>query len=190
MPQLERHWQQLGLAEPDGSHPVPQTVPLADDGIIPNSNLPVLIYRGRLGKRSAFQTLFQSTGWPIQWSGGVFAFQHYHSTAHEVLGVIAGQASLQLGGHRGPVMRFSGGDVLVIPAGVGHCRTGASAAFEVVGGYPDNQPEWDLCRGDPAIHDAAQARIARVPLPPADPVAGPTGPLASHWPGASTRQDY
>jgi uncharacterized protein YjlB len=40
---------------------------------------------------------------------------------------------------------------------------------------------WDLRRGDPTGHDEAVANINAVPLPGADPVAGPDGPLIELW---------
>jgi len=40
---------------------------------------------------------------------------------------------------------------------------------------------WDLLRGDPGEHDRAVANIAAVPLPSADPVNGPGGPLIELW---------
>lgn len=181
MTSLSAHWQQLGLTDATSDSPMPTARAFPDDGVIPNNTLPVLIYRGTAGYRDAFEALFSATGWPAQWQGSVFAFQHYHSTAHEVLGVTAGEARLQLGGDNGEVMTLSAGDSLVIPAGVGHCRLSATPDFTVLGGYPSNQPDWDLCRADAAMHEAAQARIAQVPLPPSDPVTGIPGALTRFW---------
>jgi uncharacterized protein YjlB len=175
---LTDYWQRLGLVGRTGEPGSPEAMVCRDDGIIPNSPLPVLIYRGDSGERAALEGLFAATAWPVQWAGGIFAFQHYHSTAHEVLGVTGGQAHVQLGGASGDVVTLSRGDIVIIPAGVAHCRLQADSDFEVVGGYPANQPEWDLCRADAALHATAKARIARVPPPPANPVTGADEPWA------------
>jgi uncharacterized protein YjlB len=70
--------------------------------------------------------------------------------------------------------------VAILPAGTGHCNVGSSADFLVVGAYPVGQ-DWDLRRRDPAEHDEVVENIKRVPLPEADPVRGPDGPLMELW---------
>ncbi len=163
----------------------PEALQLDDDGVVPNSPLPVLLYRSESAPAcdaaATFERLFTASRWPAQWRGGVFPFHHYHSRAHEALGVSAGWARIQLGGEQGPVVEVSGGDAIVLPAGTGHCRIEEGDGFTVVGAYPANQPEWDLLRDDPREHDAAVERIARVPHPEADPVAGADGPLSRLW---------
>ena len=73
-------------------------------------------------------------------------------------------------------------DVVVLPAGTGHCNAGSDAGLLVVGGYPTGM-RWDLCRGDPDEHDEVLANIARVPIPDHDPVQGKNGPLVELWRG-------
>jgi uncharacterized protein YjlB len=85
-----------------------------------------------------------------------------------------------LGGPRGQSFEIGQGDVLVLPAGTGHCNLGSSADLLVIGAYPNGMP-WDIRRGDPAEHDEAVANIRAVPLPDADPVEGPQGPLNELW---------
>ena len=41
-------------------------------------------------------------------------------------------------------------------------------------------------RGDPAEHDEVVANIRAVPLPRADPVNGPDGPLTALWAEAAS----
>jgi uncharacterized protein YjlB len=159
---------------------------LSDDGTFPNSRLPALIYPAAVtlpdrDPASAFEQLFAQHGWTGAWRNGVYSFQHYHSTAHEVLGVYAGSARVQLGGDSGPVVTVSAGDVVVIPAGVAHKNLGASADFACVGAYPDGTGP-DLLRGKPGERPAADRRIARVAVPATDPVAGRDGPLVVLWP--------
>ena len=69
---------------------------------------------------------------------------------------------------------------MIIPAGVGHKNLGASQDFAVVGAYPARQ-HWDMCHGKPGERPKADKNIARVPLPEADPVYGPNGPLVDKW---------
>ena len=70
----------------------------ADDGRIPNNPaLPLLVYRNavELPERdpaSALECVFTENDWPAAWRYGIFSFHHYHSTAHEVLGVYRGRA--------------------------------------------------------------------------------------------------
>jgi uncharacterized protein YjlB len=84
-----------------------------------------------------------------------------------------------LGGPNGREVEINPGDVLVLPAGTGHCNLGDQGLL-VIGAYPDGV-EWDICRGDPAEHDEAVSRIRAVPLPPGDPVGGAKGFLRSLW---------
>lgn len=155
----------------------------ADDGRIPNNpGLPALMWRGALADADAAATiaLFASNGWEGAWVDGVYPFHHFHSTAHEVLGVVGGSGRLTLGGPGGETFTVERGDVLVIPAGVGHCRRSATPGFTVVGAYPRGQT-WDLLTGEPGERERALANIPRVPLPEADPVAGPDGPVVRLW---------
>jgi uncharacterized protein YjlB len=163
----------------------PETRHFADDGAIPNSPLPVLVYHDvadvAAGAASC-EALFVRHGWGGSWRSGIYDFHHFHSTAHEVLGITAGQAEVILGGPEGQRFQVATGDVLILPAGTGHCRAGSSADLLVVGAYPRDQ-RWDMRRGDPAEHDEVLANIARVELPDTDPVFGAEGPLVDLWAG-------
>lgn len=159
----------------------PETVSLLPDELMPNSPLPVLIYRavGVEGDPAgAFESLFEANGWRGSWRNGVYDFDHYHSNAHEVLGVAGGRATLQLGGDAGQPVEVSAGDVLVLPAGTGHRRVSASADFSVVGAYPPGQEHYDICRTRSA---EAELRISKVARPKTDPVLGGDGPLLQLW---------
>lgn len=155
-----------------------------DDGVFPNSRFPLLLYRSALtpdeASPEAMESLFAACGWPPAWRASVFTYHHYHSTAHEVLGVASGSARLMLGGPKGREFEVQPGDVIVIPAGVGHRRLSSSADFLVVGGYPPGQ-DWDLLRGEPGDRPKADANIAAVAMPVTDPVTGRPDPLADLW---------
>ena len=160
--------------------------PLAPDGAIPNNErCPLLAYHQALDPAAPdpaalFEDLFASNRWGGGWRNGVFPFHHFHSTAHEVLGVYAGSATILLGGERGVRVTVRAGDVVIIPAGVAHKRLAAHAGFAVVGAYPLGQ-EPDLCRGNTLGARRLAANVAAVPLPECDPVHGAHGPLFDHW---------
>jgi uncharacterized protein YjlB len=144
---------------------------------IPNHPaFPVLIYReveAAARGADAVRALFAEHGWRGSWVDGVFPFHHFHSTSHEVLAVVAGSATLELGGPQGRAFEVATGDVLVLPAGTGHRRATDRNGFTVVGAYPAGQEDYDLLRGDdPAEVEAARERIAGLGAPPEDPVGG------------------
>jgi uncharacterized protein YjlB len=150
-----------------------------DDGRVPNNpKLPLVVYRLALTPSdhlaSHFEKCFAENGWTNSWRDGIFDYHHYHSNTHEVLGVAQGEARVRFGGESGEGLTLSAGDVAILPAGTGHKRESASDDFLVVGAYPDGR-DYDICRGDPAEHDRAVARIAQVSLPKQDPVFGGRG---------------
>lgn len=163
-----------------------ETWRLADDGAIPNNSaLPLLLYRHAVtlpeaDPASLFEALFTANGWPAAWRNGIFPFHHFHSTAHEVLGVFSGSATACFGGESGVEVTVSAGDVVVIPAGVGHKALGASADLGIVGAYPTGTDP-DLCRGAPGERPRSLGAIAQVAVPERDPLYGAEGPLRRHW---------
>jgi uncharacterized protein YjlB len=153
-----------------------------DDGVIPNSRLPLLVYRDAVPTdAAAIEALFAANHWPPAWRNGVHPFHHFHSTAHEVLGVARGEVSVVFGGPGGQTLTVRAGDVVVVPAGVAHCNRGQSSDLLIVGAYPDNGPGPDLRRGKPSEHAAAEQSVEAVPLPAADPVMGSDGALLRLW---------
>jgi uncharacterized protein YjlB len=146
------------------------------DRIPNNPRFPVLIYHdvdAAAAGAGAARELFAQHGWGGSWVDGVFDFHHFHSASHEALAVVAGRATLELGGPQGAAFDVAAGDVLVLPAGTGHRRASARAGFTVVGAYPAGQENYDLLRGDdPDEVEAARERIAALGPPPDDPVGG------------------
>lgn len=147
--------------------------------------LPLLVYQNALriagrALASDAETVFTANGWGGSWRNGIYSFHHYHSTAHEVLAICCGQVRVQLGGEQGQAFDLAAGDVVVIPAGVGHKNLTASADLLVVGAYPPGQ-HWDLCYGKPDERPRVLHNIANVPLPSTDPVYGNEGPLLEQW---------
>jgi uncharacterized protein YjlB len=153
-----------------------------DDGIFPNSKLPVLVYRRALATPGApgFEKMFESNHWSSSWRNGLFSVHHYHSTAHEVLGIFQGWVRAKLGGEKGTLLTLEAGDVIVSPAGVAHKNEGASADFRVVGAYPTGTGP-DMNYGKKGERPGTDRNITAVPRPAADPVRGPTGPVTMLW---------
>lgn len=164
-----------------------ETLLLEDDGLVPNSRLPVLLYRSaltdllRAHPETAFQRLFEGHGWCGIWVNGIYPFHHYHARSHEALGIAAGAVLLQLGGRGGPVVRLEAGDALVIPAGVGHCRLGSDEGLLVVGAYPPGQDAWDLKRATVTDRARALLELPGVALARQDPVLGAGKGLVRLW---------
>ena len=159
----------------------PETFVFADDGRFPNSPLPLLLYRHVLpADPAAMEDAFAANTWSNSWRNGIFRFHHFHSTAHEVLGIAAGQVQVAVGGPSGKIVALQAGDVVVIPAGVGHCNVGQTQDLVVVGAYPDGA-DYDTRRGLPSEHSAVIANVGAVRLPACDPVAGGGGPLNRLW---------
>ncbi len=95
------------------------------DWVPNNQRLPVLRYNVDLSDGESFETLFAKNRWSDIWADGVFDYQHYHTGAHEVLGVKSGSATLLIGGPDGQKIRVAPGDCLILPAGTGHQNLGS-----------------------------------------------------------------
>ncbi len=156
-----------------------------DDGRVPNSAFPLLVYRGALSlpeddPARAYEQVFAANRWSRSWRNGIYSFHHYHATAHEVLGIARGSAEVCMGGEQGARLAIGPGDVMVIPAGVGHKNLGASSDLLVVGAYPDGQHP-DLCRENAGEYGQALENIPKVPVPTSDPVFGTEGAVMKLW---------
>ena len=151
----------------------PQTYRFAGDERFPNSCLSVVVYLDALPSDPAvMEQAFARQAWTNSWRNGIFRYHHFHTTAHEVLGIAAGRVRVLLGGPDGAEVAVKAGDVLVIPAGVAHCNLGDEGLL-VVGAYPGGAG-CDVLRGDPAQLAAAKKTIAQLPIPELDPVPGQT----------------
>lgn len=156
-----------------------------DDGKIPNSKLPALVYHEAFkekGMKGAewLEDVFARNNWTNSWRWGVYSYHHYHSNVHEVLGVFSGNAVLQLGGEKGARVKVKAGDIIVIPAGTGHKNISCSADFTVVGAYPNGMSP-DLMKGNAGERPQADKNIAAVPIPGADPLLGTDDGLRKIW---------
>lgn len=156
---------------------IPEKYIFKDDGVFPNSQYPLLVYRNACAVRGTqgaewLERQFKQNNWYNSWKWGIYPFHHYHSNTHEVLGVFQGFAEVQMGGSKGKVLKISAGDIMVIPAGVGHKCLNHSKDFTVVGAYPEGKKP-DLIKEDETEKRAvAVENIAAVQIPSHDPLLG------------------
>jgi uncharacterized protein YjlB len=145
---------------------------------VPNSPLPVVLIRSVLApnankKGRRFREAFERNGWTGIWTDTIYDYMHFHSNAHEVLGIAEGKVTVLLGGAEGRRFRLKAGDMLAIPAGVGHRRVGEATGLKVIGAYPHGQSHFTMKRTGRAV--------PRVKLPDTDPFYGPAGALTQCW---------
>lgn len=165
-------------------HTVPEEFYFSDDGKIPNSKFPLLVYRDAFKERGNkgaewLEKTFANNNWSNSWRNGIYSFHHYHSITHEVLGIYSGSALVHMGGENGKKLAIKAGDIIVIPAGVGHKKL-EDEGLGVVGAYPGGH-EWDLLRGEPGERPGADKNIAAVAFPSHDPLLGEKEGLHKSW---------
>lgn len=174
----------LGVADPALAAALePRIERLKDTGEFPNSKYPALVYQAVLSGddlAARFEALFEQNGWPGAWRNGLYRTHHFHSTAHEALGVYRGSVQVRLGGAAGPLVTLEAGDVAILPAGVAHKNEGQSSDFAVVGAYPAGTSP-DMNYGKAGERPQVDQNIARVPRPSHDPVTGAAGALTRLW---------
>ncbi|KAH8902123.1 hypothetical protein BR93DRAFT_982527 [Coniochaeta sp. PMI_546] len=160
---------------------------------LPNSSAtgkPLLIYHAAFGPKDrvtadAVEGHLQGVGAVLpQWRYGMYATTHFHSTAHEVLVVVRGRARLCFGGEGNPGRVEVGvgvGDVVVVPAGVGHRLLedlgggSGEGRYEMVGSYPPGC-RWDMCYGREGEEEKVRG-IKGLGWFERDPVYGDEGPV-------------
>ena len=163
--------------------PITRILP-GDEDVPNNPVLPIVFIKtGVLPGQGAdaIIALYVSNRWGGAWQFTVFDYHHYHPNAHEVLVVASGEADIQLGGPSGQIFNVTDGDVIVLPAGTGHCRLRSTPDFQVCGAYPPGQEKYETIRvgSRPASQD--QDRIASVALPLSCPVFGDANLLLTAW---------
>ena len=162
----------------------PKKLYFKDDGKIPNNRFPLILYKNAFEERggkgaSWLENRFAKHDWTNSWRNGIYSFHHYHSTSHEVLGIYNGSALVHLGGEKGEKVNVEAGDIIIIPAGVGHKNLG-SKGLGVVGAYPEGR-SWDLMRGLANERPKADENIVALPIPDADPLLGSKDGLKLIW---------
>lgn len=152
-----------------------RTFKLAGDALMPNSDLPVITLSDLVAETSIeaneMAARFETNGWQGTWTYTIFDYWHYHIEGHEVLGCVGGEATVGLGGPCGIEIKMRPGDVVLIPAGVGHKRLSGTDDFAVVGAYPEGQ-NGSITRAGSLDLEKARAMIGGLALPEQDPVIG------------------
>ena len=171
---------------------------LKDDGSIPNSKYPLLIYQGAVkpsprDPASIFEQLFAGNRWTGSWRDGIYTYHHYHSNTHEAMAVIKGRTTLLLGGENGQQLDIQSGDIIVIPAGVAHKNLGEMKDVICIGGYPEGR-DFDMKYGRRAERPQTDRTIEELSLPATVPLAGRADPLlqliaraGNHTAGSASR---
>ncbi|KAK7518104.1 cupin domain-containing protein [Phyllosticta citriasiana] len=152
---------------------------------IPNTSIqhkPLLVYHSAYpatASASAIEACLSAVGAVVpQWRYTMYSTTHFHSTTHEVLAISQRRARLCFGGEGNegrvePVV--SKGDVVVVPAGVGHRLVeDVEGGFEMVGSYPLGC-HWDMCYGKEG-EEAQVEGIKGLRWLERDPVYGDAGP--------------
>ncbi|UNI24084.1 hypothetical protein JDV02_009860 [Purpureocillium takamizusanense] len=168
--------------------------------MIPNTsiqNRPLLIYHGVFPAAtppSAVEAHLARVGVvEAQWRSTMYDTTHFHSNTHEVLCVTRGRARLCFGGEDNPGRVepvVEGGDVVIVPAGVGHRLLddmgssqgggggGGGGGFQMVGSYPVGAPAWDMCYGREGEKTRLEG-IGKLGWLERDPIYGDEGPVLS-----------
>ena len=157
------------------------------NGRVPNSRLPLLIYRKVIQwEVLEMEAIMRQNHWLPDWRAheGMWPRHHFHCEAHEIICVTRGAHVVKLGGHDGVYGKLTKGDVVVIPAGVGHCGIQISDDLDLTGGFAEGQSVVDFRMGYPEDYPDLLVRAAQIPVPSHDPFFGAAGPLARIWAAA------
>jgi len=158
--------------------------------LIPNTSIqhkPLLIYHSAFQpsssaatNASAIEAHLNTVGVVTpHWRYTMYSMTHFHSTSHEVLCVAAGKARLCFGAEDNPKRLepvVETGDVIVVPAGVGHrLLEDLEGGFTMVGSYPKGK-SWDMCYGKEGEEEKVK-RIGDLGWFERDPIYGDKGPV-------------
>ncbi len=164
-----------------------EALSFVDDGDVPNHpRWPMIVYAQAIAPEAlatseyAFDELFERNGWPVGFRNGIYPFTHYHSNAHEALGIARGGATVQFGGKSGKTLTARAGDALLLPAGTGHKLISSGPDLLVIGAYPPSSNR-DLMRSGEVDKAGIRARIVGVAKPDTDPVSGAVGAMLKLW---------
>jgi uncharacterized protein YjlB len=167
---------------------MPNKIPhyiLQDNGVFPNSPLPVLLYKSAFllpGDHAPriIEEIFEENNWSNSWRNGIFPYHHYHSITHEVVGVYSGHCHVLLGGDKGIQLLLEKGDTLIIPVGIAHRNIGSTENFKCIGAYPGGM-DFDINLGKSGERPKTDANIRKVSIPEMDPLYGDQGLLRLYW---------
>lgn len=154
-------------------------------GRIPNTsihNKPLLIYHSAFtASAPQLSARLKEINVVIpQWLYTMYRQSHFHSTSHEVLGIVSGRARLCFGGEENPRRVepvVQAGDLIIVPAGVAHqLLKDLDGDFGMLGSYPAGK-NWDMCYG---VEGEDESQITKAIAQQAwfvrDPLYGDDGP--------------
>ncbi|KIX07127.1 uncharacterized protein Z518_05104 [Rhinocladiella mackenziei CBS 650.93] len=168
----------------------PETYYLKPNKHAPNNDMPVLIYRDCLPlplSEDRTTGFLEAHAWVKKGVWGHIPRRHFHPNTHECYGVFQGSSTILVGcgtndTDGGEQIDVQAGDVIVLPAGTGHCNLQSTPDYRYIGVYPEGAPKWRNELGEEAINlEEYQKEINGVDLPLQDPVNGADGPLLQLW---------
>ena len=151
---------------------------------IPNTSLqqrPLLIYHSAFQRAQAsdIESHLKIVGVvDPQWRYTMYSETHFHSNTHEVLVIAKGSAKCCFGGEQNPERveaTLQTGDLVVVPAGVGHRLLEDLGGFQMIGSYPKGK-SWDMCYGRSGEEEKIRG-ISRLGWFTEDPIYGDQGPV-------------
>jgi uncharacterized protein YjlB len=155
-------------------------------GGIPNTSVqdkPLLIYHSAFDATVAqLSARLREVGVVVpQWQYTMYKQSHFHTTAHEILGIVSGRARLCFGGEENPDRVepvVEKGDLIVVPAGVAHrLLEDYTGHFKMLGSYPRGK-DWDMNYGaENEDVDVAKKTISQQSWFDQDPLYGKDGPV-------------
>ena len=198
----------------------PETYYLKRNQHAPNNAHPVLVYRQCLPlpvSEENTTAFLEAHAWERKGTWGHISVRHFHPNVHECYGVIAGESTMLVGcgiddaEGTGQEIELMVGDVIVLPAGTGHCNLQSTKNYLYVGVYPAvcgpfcclvffclnlivrNTKKTKNVQGGPMYRaelgkegadvTALRQEVDSVPLPAEDPVTGKKGALLRLWVG-------
>lgn len=154
------------------------------NGRVPNSRLPLLIYRNVIRwDVPTMEAVMRQNKWMPCWHAhdGMWPRHHFHTEAHEFICVTKGVHTGKFGGHDGIETQMNAGDVVVIPAGVGHRGLQISDDLDLTGGFHEGFCVVDFRMGFPDEYHDLCRKAREIPILDYDPFFGVNGPLARIW---------
>ncbi|KAF1995919.1 hypothetical protein P154DRAFT_473642 [Amniculicola lignicola CBS 123094] len=164
---------------------------------VPNSKLPVLIYRKVLSgwSHNDLIDLMNKNGWKKSGQWKTYKEAHFHTNIQECYVVISGSTLYSLGkspidpekneegNENGIKVTLNEGDCFMLPAGVSHCSIESEGDYEHMGFVVNDAPQWDMnfCKDDSEMTRIKAKACAELPIPTTDPVYGAGGALPKIW---------
>ncbi|KAH6986463.1 hypothetical protein BKA56DRAFT_613833 [Ilyonectria sp. MPI-CAGE-AT-0026] len=182
--------------------PAPEAYYLPPTRYVPNSPLPLLVYRDVLPKPvtvESSQRFVEQHGWDRKghvWEA--FYKRHFHPNSHECYGVVSGSSVVLMGAGTsdetegrdphdstskavGIRLTLRQGDLIIHPAGTSHANLSTEGEYRYLAFFPRDAPRWRTENGTKLMDvEAIMSEIKAVPMPQ-DPVTGDSGHLQRLW---------